>query len=620
MKTLIIFIALCATAFAADRPNILWITSEDNSPYLGCYGDPLAETPHIDELANEGVRYRNATSNAPVCSTARTTLITGMYPTSIGAENHRSRIRIPENFKLYPELLRAAGYYCTNNAKTDYNLRRPGKIWDESSKQAHYKNRRDDAPFFAVFNLHTTHEGRVAPGEDKTDFRVPPERVSPPPYYPETPGDVIRRDLANYYDLMTAMDKQVGALVDELDKAGLADDTIVFYFGDHGGALPRGKRNIHDSGTRVPLVIRVPDKWSHYSPASAGEWVDSPVGFVDFPATLLNLAEAEIPEYYQGRPFLGKDLPGPREHVFLFRGRMDERYDTVRSVRDRESQYIRNYSPHRPWGQHYSYAFRVLPSMRAWYRAFETGDLVPEQARYWREKPGEEFYRMNGDPFQIQNRIEDSGEMEKIDAMRETLDAEILASRDAGFIPEGMATRLAGDQTMFEYARSHAYPLAKILAVANLASERDSANVPAFTKALADSHPVVRYWGATGCLILKARAREAKPALIAGLEDEMADVRTVCAEALGHLEDHEPPIGDRPLETLAAILDSGNRAEVLAAQNAIDFMAKEGNIPLARAKETLSRKKRTEPLQRIPAYVATLEPETREPKIPESER
>ncbi|MGN6544942.1 MAG: sulfatase family protein, partial [Aureliella sp.] len=386
-----VLVQLNTAAQGAERPNVLWITSEDNSPYLGCYGDEQAQTPRLDRLAAAGVRYRHAFANAPVCSTARTTLISGMYASSLGAQNHRSSVAIPASFQLYPEPLRAAGYYCTNNSKTDYNIAGRQKIWNESSKKAHYKNRAAGQPFFAVFNLTGSHESQVAPKPGKTDFRIPPEQIKLPPYHPDTPE--MRRDWANYYDQITLVDSQVGKLLDELESEGLADETIVFYYSDHGGALGRGKRNIHDTGTRVPLIVRFPDKWKHLAPAGRGQWVDDVVSFVDFPATLLSLCGVPLPKNYEGRAFLGADKAEPREHVFLLRGRMDERYDMVRSVRDREFRYVRNYSPHRPWGQHYSYAFQQMPSMRSWYRAFVEGRCNEVQAAYWKPKPSEEFYQ-----------------------------------------------------------------------------------------------------------------------------------------------------------------------------------------------------------------------------------
>jgi arylsulfatase A-like enzyme len=583
-------------ATAADRPNVLWITSEDNSPYLGCYGDALAQTPHLDRLAAQGVRYRNAFANAPVCSTARTTLITGMYASSLGAQHHRSGVTIPQQFKRYPEHLRAARYYCSNNSKTDYNLAGARKIWDESSNQAHYKNRAPDQPFFAVFNFTTSHEGQVAPNPGKTSFRVPPEKIPLPPFHPDTPD--IRRDWANYYDQMTLMDAQVGKVLNELEQSGLADETIVFYYGDHGGALPRGKRNIHDSGTRVPLIIRFPKKWQHLAPAKPGEWVNDLVSFVDFPATVFSLCGVAIPAHYEGRPFLGGKKSAPRKHVFLFRGRMDERYDTVRAVRDGEYRYVRNYSPHRPWGQHYSYPFQVQPSMRSWFAEFKAGRCNDVQSAYWKPKPSEEFYEIGSDPFEIRNRIADPQHAAQVAKQRAALRAEILTTRDTGFIPEGMFAKLAGERTIYDYAQSDAYPLARILDLADKASDRNTSHLTAFTAALDDPHPVIRYWAATGCLILQSKAEPAKAKLRTLLNDEWPDVQAVAAEAIAHLGEN-----DAAVNTIAAVLKNGNLHESLAAQNALDFLWQAGLVPLAQAQELVRDLKFSEPGDRIPRYL-----------------
>lgn len=586
---------------AADRPNILWVTSEDNSPYLGCYGDALAQTPNLDRLAAQGVRYRRAFANGPVCSVARTTLITGMYATSLGAQNHRSSVAIPEQFKLYPEHLRTAGYYCTNNSKTDYNLAGKRKPWDESSKNAHYKNRAPGQPFFAVFNFTSSHESQVAPKAGKSSFRVPPEKIPLPPYHPDTPE--IRRDWANYYDQITVMDGQVGEVLAELEAAGLAENTIVFYYGDHGGALPRGKRNIHDSGTRVPLIIRIPQKWAHFAPAKPGEWVEDLVSFVDLPATVFSLCGVPIPANYEGRPFLGEKKAAPREHVFLYRGRMDERYDTVRAVRARDFLYVRNYSPHRPWGQHYSYPFQVQPSMRSWHAEFVAGRCNEVQAAYWKPKPGEELYEIAGDPFELRNRITEPQQAEHLAKLRTALRTEILATRDAGFIPEGMGAKLAGDKTIYDYAHSTAYPLERILDLADQASDRKPARLPAFIAALDDPHPVIRYWAATGCLILQDKAASAKDALRARLADDWADVRLVAAEAIAFSGEKEEAV-----KTVAEVLKGGSLYEALAAQNTLDFMWQAGHLPLATAQALVRDAKFNEPADRIPRYLLDQQP------------
>jgi N-sulfoglucosamine sulfohydrolase len=581
---------------AADRPNILWLTSEDNSPYLGCYGDDQAQTPHLDRLAAEGIRYRNAFANAPVCSTARTTLITGMYATSLGAHHHRSRVALPAGFKLYPEHLRAAGYYCTNNSKTDYNLAGNPQPWNESSARAHYRNRAPGQPFFAVFNHTSSHESQVAPKAGKTAFRIPPEKIKLPSYHPDTP--VLRRDWANYYDQMTIMDAQVGALIAELEQAGLADDTIVFYYGDHGGALPRGKRNIHDSGTRVPFIVRIPAKWAHLAPARPGEWIEQPVSFVDFPATVFSLCGVPLPPNFEGRPFLGGKKVAPREHVFLFRGRMDERYDVVRAVRDREFRYVRNYSPHRPWGQHYSYPFEVMPGMGSWFAEFEAGRCNAVQSAYWKPKPAEEFYRIEEDPYELRNLAADPRHSARRDALRSALRAEIIATRDAGFLPEGMAARLAGAKTIHDYAQSAAYPLERLVDLADQATSRDARFLPQLRAALDDPYPAMRYWGATGCLLLQGGAAPAKARLQALLRDDWADVRIVAAEALGYQGEAEPAVA-----TLAEVATNAQPYEVLAALNALEYMWRAGHVSLDRVQTIVRNLKLNEPADRIPRFL-----------------
>ncbi len=580
----------------ADRPNILWITSEDNSPYLGSYGDPQAQTPHLDALASQGLRYRYAFANAPVCSTARSTLITGMYATSLGVHNHRSRVRIPAEFKLYPEHLRAAGYYATNNAKTDYNIAGNPQPWNASSNQAHYRNRGPGQPFFAVFNLGSSHESQVAPKSGKTTFRIAPEKIVLPPYHPDTPE--IRRDWANYYDQMTIMDGEAGALLAELEQAGLADDTIVFYCGDHGGALPRGKRNIHDSGTRVPLIIRLPPKWAHFAPVKPGGWVEDPVSFVDFPVTFFSLIGAPIPEHYEGKAFLGEKKAAPRDHVFLYRGRMDERYDTVRAVRDREARYVRNYSPHRPWGQQYSYPFEVQPSMRSWYAEFTAGRTNEIQSAYWKPKPAEEFYLLAGDPHELRNLVADPQHAAKRTALQRKLRADIIATRDTGFIPEGMFPRLAGDKTIYDYAQSSAYPIERIVDLADRATSRDAGQLPALRTALDDPHPVIRYWGALGCLILQEKSAPAKDRLVALLRDDYADVRIVAAEALGYHGE-----SNAALATLAEIVKSPQAHEAL---NTLEYMWRAGHAPITRVQSMVRDLKLVEPADRMQRYLLSV--------------
>ncbi len=309
-----------APAPAAERPNILWITSEDNSPFFGCYGDPLARTPNLDAMAREGVLYLNAFANAPICAPARSTILTGMYACSLGTQPMRSGNAIPAAVTPYPQLLREAGYYCTNNAKTDYNTKVDVKAaWDECSNKAHWKNRKPGQPFFAIFNLTVSHESgcHKSPASTETD----PAKIALPAYHPDTP--LMRRQWALYYDNISKMDAQAGERLRELKEAGLLDDTIVFYYADHGGVLPRSKRFLYESGTHVPMLVRFPAKYRPLASGDPGTKTDRLVSFVDLAPTLMSLAGVPVPGIMQGEAFLGPQAKPPREYVYLFRDRAD---------------------------------------------------------------------------------------------------------------------------------------------------------------------------------------------------------------------------------------------------------------------------------------------------------
>ena len=348
----------------------------------------------------------------------------------------------------------------------------------------------------------------------------------------------------------------------------------------------------------MPLIVRIPERWQHWRPAAPGGWVEDLVSFVDLPATVLSLCGVDVPATYQGRPFLGDHRAPAREHVFLFRGRMDERYDTARALRDRDFRYIRNYSPHRPWGQHYCYAFQVQPGMRSWFAAFEAGRCNPVQAAYWLPKPAEELYDLRSDPHEIHNLAADPAQADRLASLRKALHQEMLAIRDTGFIPEGLFPRLAGERTIREYALSEAYPLEKLIQLANLASSRDPAALGELTAALADPQPLLRYWAATGCRVLGEAARPARAALKPLLQDDTADVRVAAAEALAMLGDTVPA-----LEALAGVLQSGNLHEALAAQNAVEALWRDGRIERAQAQKLLNGRQLPEPGDRIPALL-----------------
>jgi len=518
---------LAAIPSRRDRPNILWIVSEDNNPFIGAYGDQLARTPNIDALAKRGVLYRNVYSPAPVCAPTRFGILTGAYAETCSPAQHmRANAHLPAELRTYPEFLRNAGYHCTNNAKTDYNCDViPARIWDESSSQAHWRSRPSGKPFLAVFNDMTTHESsmfRQVPGREQ----FPGVRI--PAYLPDTPA--IRDDFATYYALMNAMDAQVGVRLKELEHDGLAEDTIVFYYSDNGGVLPRSKRYCYDEGLRVALVVYVPPKWRHLCPVPMGSMVSAPVNLVYLAPTLLSLADIPTPLAMQGSAFLGRHAAAPATYAFGMRNRMDERYDFVRTVTDGRYRYIRNYMPHRIWGMRGDFEW-LLRSYQSWEAELLAGRLNPAQRRFFETKPFEEFYDLSGDPDQLTNLIDQPEQARRVTTMRRALDQHMLAITDNGFIPEG--SPVEGYAASREPAR---YPLKAVMALAQAAARGDPRKLRVLTAALGHTNGVMRYWAATGLLILKDNAAPAAEALArVAREDPWPSVRTVAAEALCHI-------------------------------------------------------------------------------------
>ncbi len=546
-----------------QRPNILWITSEDNSPLLGCYGDPFATTPNLDKFASEGVLYENAFANIPVCAPTRSTIITGMYACSMGTHNMRSRNAIPEFLKMYPDTLRKSGYYCTNHSKTDFNIAGDDKShWDACSQFAHFQNRKPDQPFFSIFNLTISHEGQLHKGRKK--LRHDPAKVTLPPYHPDTPE--IRYDWARYYDLVEDMDSQVGEILNMLDNSGQAENTIVFYYSDHGGVLARSKRFIYETGTHVPMIIRFPEKYQHLAPDKAGTHTDRLVSFVDLAPTLLSLAGISIPDYMQGEAFLGKQQKAPREYAFLFRNRMDERFDMMRSARDKQFQYIRNYYPYRIYGQHLNYLWKA-PSTRSWEKEFKEGRCNDVQSRFWGIKAPEELYDVKNDPWEIHNLADDPKYKSILERMRNSTKEWCQEIKDAGFLVEGEMMERAKNTTIYEFVHSGKVSMDEIIEAADLASSATKKDISKLVKILKNNESFVRYWGAVGLLKLGVGAKSVQPALETALHDSCPDVRIIAAEALCKLGQEEAA-----LTVLEQELQGPNPKTILAALNALEYI------------------------------------------------
>ncbi|MFH0841203.1 MAG: sulfatase-like hydrolase/transferase [Bacteroidota bacterium] len=530
----------CNSQKTKELPNILWLVSEDNSAYFtNCYGNSFATTPNIDRLAGQGFLYTHAYATCAVSSPSRNTILTGVYAASNGNEHMRSSFPTSETVRGYVEYMRKAGYYCTNNAKTDYNTSdlRFEKAWDENSNKAHYKNRPEGKPFFTVFNCMTSHESSIHQFIPEDKLRHKPSDIILPPYCPDTPE--MRHDWAQYYDKIEDMDTWVGEKLKELEESGLAENTIVFYYGDNGGVLARSKRFIYETGTRVPLVIRVPEKYKILYPAGKpGQKINRLVNDVDLVPTLLSIAGVPVPDYLQGDAFLGEQKTKDPHYTFMTRQRMDERYDLVRAVRDKKFRYIRNYMPFRITMQHVAYLFNA-PSAQSWENIYKAGKTNEIQSRYFMPKPVEELYDTENDPWEVNNLAGDPAYKKVLERMSKALDTWRLEVRDAGVIPETEYTVLAGNMSLYDYVRSAGCPFEELIKASDLAVLGGPDDLATFTGYLTNSNSALRYWGATGLLILKDAARPAVPVLKEAGKDKSASVRTLAAEALHGLGEKE---------------------------------------------------------------------------------
>jgi uncharacterized sulfatase len=466
-------------------------------------------------------------------------------------------VRLPEPMRLFPALLRRAGYYTTNNVKEDYNLLKTDDVWDASSATAHWKNRRPGQPFFAVFNTTASHESAIHRKE--APKRHDPAKVRVPAYHPDTPE--VRADWASYYDNLSVVDEFVAARLAELEAAGLADDTIVVYFGDHGAGMPRSKRWLYDSGLRVPLLVHVPARFRALAPDGyrEGATSDRLVGFVDLAPSMLSLAGVRPPDWMQGRAFLGRHAVAGPPYLYGLRGRMDERYDLLRSVRDARYVYIRNYMPHRIYGQHLQYLF-LMPTTRVWKQWYDEGRLLPQQRAFWEPKPVEELYDLETDPDEVRNLADDPAHRAVRDRLRSALEREARRVRDVGFLPEYLLHR---GPTPYEQARGAGG--ADLDAVRRMAAGASDVRVPlaAVRVGLSDRREAVRYWAATGIVVRGPEAVAATGAeLLRLLADTAPGPRIVAAEALARFGAAD--VRRRAVEVLLADANAAEREEYVS--------------------------------------------------------
>ncbi len=550
---------------AADRPNILWISAEDISPHLGCYGDANAITPHLDKLATEGMRYTHAFTTAGVCAPCRSGIITGMYQTTLGTHHMRCKAVLPEHIKPFPMYLREAGYYCTNNSKTDYQFRHPKETWDFSGRKGHWRNRKKGQPFFAVFNFTGCHESGIASeakyksvtADLKPSQRQDAKKLTLPPYYPDTP--IVREDWKRNYELITAMDAWAGNLIAQLKADGLYENTIIFFWSDHGVGLPRAKRWLYDSGTRVPLIVRMP-KSADLKAGVNNRLVSS----IDFGPTVLSLAGLEIPKHMQGRSFIGGM---PRKFVFGARDRMDERYDIIRSVRGPRYRYIRNYEPLKTYYQYMNTPEKGA-TMREIRRVADAGKLPPAAKLFIAPtKPTEELYDLETDPHEIHNLAGERKHADKLKELRAAHSDWVKRTGDLGLLPEAeIEIREKATSARYNILKGKSKLNAQLGNAAAMASSGVYA-LPSMIQAMQHPDAAVRYWGATGVGNIGPQAINAKRPMMDALKDKSPSVRIAAARALAKLGESK-----LALSVLEAELQSEHQWGRLAAAIVLDEM------------------------------------------------
>ncbi len=436
---------LFAGETAKNRPNILWVLSEDISPDLSCYGAPAVQTPNLDKLATQGIRFTNAFTTGPVCSASRSAMITGMFQTSIGAHNHRSHrddgYTLPQPVRLITEHFREAGYFTANvktaapgvagSGKTDFNFQ-----FKKAFDGADWNQRKPGQPFFAQLSISMTHRGAHWKNvREMLDNPVDPAAVVLPPYYPDHP--VAREDWATYLNSIQVMDQYMGKILKRLDDEDLADNTVVVFIGDHGRCHVRGKQWLYDGGIHIPLLVRWPGK------TGAGQVCDDLVSAIDISATVLKVAGIEPPKYMEGKVFLEPDAKGlwrpvaQHDYVIAARDRCDETIDRIRCVRTKRYKYIRNFMPERPYTQPNAYKEQSYPMLNLMKELHAQGKLTPVQALFMApRKPDEELFDLTADPWEINNLAGSPGHQQTLKNMRAILDRWIKQTGDKGQFPE----------------------------------------------------------------------------------------------------------------------------------------------------------------------------------------
>lgn len=579
------------SAASPARPNILWISCEDTSPWLGFCGEKYATTPNLDALAKQSVYYRNAFASAPVCSPSRFGIITGCYATAYGTQRLRSQFPVPDRVEAFPTFLRRAGYYCSNNVKTDYNTsaepRMVAAAWDACSGKAHWRGRKPSQPFFAVFNLMETHQSKIfedaaAPVIDPAD-KHDPARAPIPPFYPDT--EKSHWTMARVHDCITAMDKRAGEILGQLKQDGLAEDTIVFFWPDHGQGIPRGKRLLWDTGLKIPLLVYFPEKYRHLAPSAPGTTSDRMVCLLDLGPTLLSLLELPIPAYMQGQAFMGKAAAAPRQYVYGARDRVDEALEVSRSVRDNRYLYVRHFMPDLSCNQAEAFSDQ-LGLRREITQLARDGKLNADQLTYaGPAKPPEALYDIQNDPWQLHNLAEQPELRPVLARLQQALRGWQTETRDLGLLHEWQAEQMcAGGKSVFEAAQSDtAYPFARVLDTAERVGHKDQ--LPEFVRRLADADPTVRYWAMLGLRANAGGLESAHDAIRKALDDAALSVQI---EAAGILVREWNDLDG--LAKLTALLRSNDDTVRLYAARTLQLLGEKARPAIPVMQEALAKK------------------------------
>lgn len=536
-------------ALAAQRPNVVWLVTEDTGvSWYRLYGSAQgAAMPNVEQLAEHGLMFRNAFSCAPVCSVARSTIISGCFAPRLGVQYHRAErlVQMPQGMRMFPWYLRQAGYYTTNNSKEDYNFVKAEKegVWNESSRNASYRQRAAGQPFFHVQNYGVTHEGQLFGGLPKgTEAVISPDDVKVFPCHPDTP--LMRQKYADYITRQTLVDREIGDFVTQLEQDGVLDDTFIFHYGDHGGVLPGSKGYANNDGLQVAMVVYVPKNWRHLAPAAPGTQLDGFVQFVDLSATVLNLCGVDVPEGIDGRPFLGAgvtlDALNSRDVAFGYADRFDEKYDLVRSLHHGRFHYVRRFQRFNVDGLQNNYRYKQ-PAFAEWRTLHQQGRLNRQQSQFFEIQPAESLYDLQADPHEVNNLAADPGHHETLLKLRGMLQQRMRGMPDLSLLPEPVMLAESAARSPADLGQEQRDRISGLLSTADLQLLPWDQAQAGLHEALKSEDELQRYWGLIGCSSFGEQAAEmAELVLQLADADDSRLVRMRAAEFLGLIGQRDP--------------------------------------------------------------------------------